>query len=226
MAQIGKFPTRTAAVIDRIREDIVALRLAPGTVIRDNELAERYGVSSSPIREALTQMSAERLVEILPNRTKFVTPIDRRTVADFLEVHRILVRAGFAMGAAKVDAPRIAAMKAALDTMQELAQEGDATSFVKAARDFLDPVYKACGNAELRRQVALHATWLRRMMAMLPTDFFNATVRSYGQLLEYFERGDAEGACNYHDLILKRLEDLVLDLDLPEQGAADPDNRV
>lgn len=216
MAQIGTFPTRTAAVTDQIREDIVALRLAPGTVIRDNELAERYGVSSSPIREALAQMSAERLVEILPNRTKFVTPIDRATVADFLEVHRILVRAGFAMGAPKVDDAGVAAMSAALGCMHDMARQGDAASFVNAARDFLDPVYKACGNAELRRQVALHATWLRRMMAMLPPDFLQAMVRSYGQLLEYFEKDDAEAACIYHDLILKRLEDMILGLDLPE----------
>lgn len=216
MVQIGKFPTRTAAVTDQIREDIVALRLAPGTVIRDNELAERYGVSSSPIREALAQMNAERLVEILPNRGKFVAPIDRKTVADFIGVHSILVRAGFAMGAPQVDEAGMAEMRAALARMQERAEVSDAASFVEAAKDFLDPVYRACGNAELRRQVALHATWLRRMMAMLPPSYFGEAVRAYGQLMEYFDKGDAEGACIYHELILKRLKELVLKLDLPE----------
>ncbi len=216
MAQIGKFPTRTAAVTDQIREDIVALRHAPGAVIRDNELAELYGVSSSPIREALAQMSAERLVDILPNRTKYVTPIDRATVADFLELHRILVRAGFAIGAPRLEAGGVKVMKAALSIMKERAQAGDAASFVRAARDFLDPVYKACGNSELRRQVGLHATWLRRMMAMLPPSYFEEAFKSYARLTAFFEKGDPEGACLYHDLILKRLEEMILGLDLPE----------
>lgn len=215
MAQLGAFPTRTAAVIDEIREDIVSLRLQPGTVIRDNELAERYGVSSSPIREALAQMSAERLVEILPNKTKFVAPIDRKRVTDFLEVHRILVRAGFERGAPRVTEGQVEAMGAALERMQLAAEQGDAGGFVASAREFLDPVYRASGNAELRRQVSLHATWLRRMIAMLPADYFASAVRTYGQLLDSFRSGDVESACLYHDLILKRLEGMVLALDLP-----------
>lgn len=220
MAQLGPFPTRTAAVTDEIREDIVSLRLKPGTVIRDNELAERYGVSSSPIREALAQMSAERLVEILPNKTKFVTRIDRKTVADFLEVHRILVRAGFALGAPHVTGGQVEAMGVALEQMKAAARKGDAGAFVAHAREFLDPVYRASGNAELRRQVSLHATWLRRMMAMLPADYFDEAAQAYGRLLACFVAGDIEQACLRHDLILERLESIVLALDLPE-GAAD-----
>lgn len=219
MAQLGAFPTRTAAVTDEIREDIVSLRLKPGTVIRDNELAERYGVSSSPVREALAQMSAERLVEILPNKTKFVTRIDRKTVGDFLEVHRILVQAGFALGAPRVTREQVDEMGVALEHMQAAASDGNSAAFVRAGREFLDPVYRAGGNAELRRQVSLHGTWLRRMMAMLPPDYFAEAVKAYGKLFDCFRTGDIDRACASHDLILQRLESLVLALDLPDENS-------
>ena len=200
---------------DEIREDIVSLRLKPGTVIRDNELAERYGVSSSPIREALAQMNAERLVEILPNKTKFVTPIDRKTVSDFLEVHKILVRAGFSLGAPRVTAEQLEVMERALGRMDAAAAVSNASAFIASAREFLDPVYRASDNTELRRQVSLQATWLRRLMVMLPSDFFPSAGRTYRQLFEALAAGDTESACLFHDLILKRLESLVLGLDLP-----------
>ena len=200
MAQIGAFPTRTAAVTDEIREDIVSLRLKPGTVIRDNELAERYGVSSSPIREALAQMSAERLVEILPNKTKFVTPIDRKTVSDFLEVHQILVKAGFALGASRATAEQLEVMERALGRMDAAAALTDASTFIASAREFLDPVYRASNNTELRRQVSLQATWLRRLMIMLPSDFFPGAAHTYRQIFETLVTGDTESACLLHDL--------------------------
>lgn len=216
MAQIGAFPTRTAAVTSQIREDIVSMRLQPGTVIRDNEMAERYGVSSSPIREALAQMHAERLVEIMPNKTKFVSRIDRKTVEDFLELHSLLVVHGFSRGAPRLTAKDMEQMHATIARMKEAGNQQDSALYIRNAREFLDPIYKAADNAELRRQVGLQATWLRRMITMLEPDYFDHVTRNYGQILSHLERGDLESASLCHHLALKRTENAILSLDLPD----------
>ena len=59
-------------VADRVREDIADGRLPPGTALRQENLAERFGVSRIPVREALRQLEAEGVVVVRANRGAFV----------------------------------------------------------------------------------------------------------------------------------------------------------
>ena len=63
------------AIAARLREDIVAMALAPGTPLRDAALCERFGTSRTPVREALIRLGEEGLVEILPQSGTFVSRI-------------------------------------------------------------------------------------------------------------------------------------------------------
>ena len=65
--------TRSEAIVRHLREEIVSGRLAPGTVVKDAELAESLGVSITPVREAIAQLAAEGLIDLSPNRTRRVT---------------------------------------------------------------------------------------------------------------------------------------------------------
>jgi DNA-binding GntR family transcriptional regulator len=64
----GAKETGTARVYVTLRNEILTMKLAPGTHLDEQGVAERFGVSRSPVREALVRLSAERLVNILPNR--------------------------------------------------------------------------------------------------------------------------------------------------------------
>ena len=55
--------TRREAVVQRLRQEIASGVLAPGTLLKDAELAARLGVSITPVREAITQLAAEGLVD-------------------------------------------------------------------------------------------------------------------------------------------------------------------
>src|SRR5690606_21679213 len=59
-----------------LRQQIIALELAPGTVLARAELAERYGVSQTPVREALLTLAGELLVDIYPQASTRVSLID------------------------------------------------------------------------------------------------------------------------------------------------------
>lgn len=63
-------------VADALRELILALALPPGTVLQRSELAERYGVSQTPVRDALIQLGHEGLVDIFPQHATIVSRID------------------------------------------------------------------------------------------------------------------------------------------------------
>lgn len=64
------------SVFETLRRDIIALALAPGMVLSRVELQDRFGLSSTPIRDALMRLQEEGLVEIFPQHATLVSPID------------------------------------------------------------------------------------------------------------------------------------------------------
>ena len=74
----------------RLREDIVTAAIEPGRRVSENELAERLGVSRTPVREALQRLEDERLVAIVPQLGTFVTLISPGSIADAAFVREAL----------------------------------------------------------------------------------------------------------------------------------------
>ena len=78
--------TTAKVVAERLREEIQHGALAPGTRLRQNDVAQRFGVSTTPVREAFAQLQAEGLVRIDPHRGAVVF---HPTVDDVLEFYEI-----------------------------------------------------------------------------------------------------------------------------------------
>ena len=77
-------------IFAKIRSDILSCDLRPGEEIREGELAARFGVSKSPIRDALQKLEFEGLIEIEPRRGHRVTPISISDAKDMLGLREIL----------------------------------------------------------------------------------------------------------------------------------------
>lgn len=74
----------------RIRELIVQLELAPGEFVNERDLMERVGLGRTPVREALLTLARDKLVEVLPRRGVFITPIDVLDLTGLSEVRLAL----------------------------------------------------------------------------------------------------------------------------------------
>ncbi len=83
-AQLGRIRESTTRwqVYAQLRNDIVALDLAPGQAISEAELAEVYGISRTPVREALIRLTEEHLIEVVPQLGTYVAMISVREVTD------------------------------------------------------------------------------------------------------------------------------------------------
>ena len=75
--------TRQAApqVFEQLRERIVSLALPPGTVLARAELAQAFGVSQTPVRDALMRLGEEGLVDVFPQHATLVSRIDTASAA-------------------------------------------------------------------------------------------------------------------------------------------------
>lgn len=75
--------SRVEQVYSAIKSDIVSLKLRPGYIIQEGALASQYGVSRTPVREALRRLGQERLVETLPKKGTIIAPV---SVSDVVEI--------------------------------------------------------------------------------------------------------------------------------------------
>lgn len=90
-ASIGRLLRET--VYEQLREDIISCKLAPGTEIREAELAARFDMSKSPVRDALMRLEREGLVITSPRQGYRVAPVSLSDVLDMFHLRAALERA-------------------------------------------------------------------------------------------------------------------------------------
>lgn len=76
--------------LKNIKENIISLDLAPGCIISESDLAAQMGLSRTPIREALIELSKVKIVEIVPQRSSMVARIDYELVEESRFLRKIL----------------------------------------------------------------------------------------------------------------------------------------
>lgn len=97
----------TQQLVDSIREDILSGHYEPHSNLRQDALAEKYGVSRIPVREALLQLEGEGLVSIQPRRGAIVTPLSLLEVDDVFALRLLLEIRLYHASAPKLDAAAI-----------------------------------------------------------------------------------------------------------------------
>ena len=128
--------TRSEAIARHLREEIVTGQLGPGTVIKDAELADRLGVSITPVREAIVLLSAEGLIDISPNRTRRVTDVSQKNALELIDVMCVLACAGVEWGVPNLTGADLARMRQRLDEMLASLRSGDVATATSAGADF------------------------------------------------------------------------------------------
>lgn len=83
---IADVPTQDRLIAEKLIEDIVEWRIPPGSWIREREIAQRFGVSHAPVREAFRHVAHIGLVQVVPWRGAHVIEIDRHAATEVLEL--------------------------------------------------------------------------------------------------------------------------------------------
>lgn len=86
-------------VFEQLRDQILSLELRPGQLVDEVNLAERFKVSRSPVREALVRLAAEGLVQTVPNKGTMVTPLNLDEFPAYVDALDLIQRAVFRLAA-------------------------------------------------------------------------------------------------------------------------------
>ena len=142
------FPERTRGsgvkvVYTMLREEILDLKLPPGSPVDEVQLAERFGMSRTPIREALVRLAGEGLIETLPNRSTMVSRIDVLNLHTFYDALTLMYRVTTRLAAQyhrpadlvgiRANQARYAAAVAAQDALAMVATNRDLHSAIAEA---------------------------------------------------------------------------------------------
>jgi DNA-binding GntR family transcriptional regulator len=138
--------TLTEKAYRALEEEIVTLRIPPGTVVSEAILSRRLGVGRTPVREALQRLAREWLVVILPRRGIVVSDIDPVRQLRLLEARREIERFLARQAARRASTAQRRAFRAIADGMDAAAGAADDIAFMRLDREFNLLLLAAAGN--------------------------------------------------------------------------------
>ncbi len=211
-------PTRHAApqVVEALRAAIISLELAPGLALDRAELAKQFGVSQTPVRDALIRLSEEGLVVI---RAQYTTQVSRIDVPAAREAHflrrSIEIEIARLLATAHDDAV-IGELRMQLSRQVDLAASKDFLGFIAADKEFHRLMYVAAGLPRLWSVVVRMSGHVDRLRLLhIPTVGKTESILGAHQaILEAIESRDVEAA---HHAVRNHLSGTLASVDEIQQ---------
>jgi len=180
-----------------LRDEIVFLELPPGTPVREVDVAKRLGVGRTPVREALQRLAMNYLVELLPGRGAFVTPISLPDLVKITEIRVNLEGFAAASAAARATAAERETLRGLRDQIMRLTEDTPRDTLIRLDQDVHRAIYDATHNPFL--EDCLHRFLNLTLRAwVLVLDSLGSSVADmvdeHVSLLDAVVEGDAEKA--------------------------------
>lgn len=165
MGRLRRLPNMSlrTQVVTILRNEILSGRLKPGAILNEKDLAQRLRVSKTPIRESLTLLDHEGLIQTLPRKGYLVSPITVQDVHNFFELRLILECAAAEMAAAKITDEQIKELSC-------LVPDGDPAEDIAKRLDrnvkFHHYIARVSGNERLAALIRKLLLEMQRMIAV------------------------------------------------------------
>ena len=187
----------------RIRELIVSLDLAPGSLISERELMERLEVGRTPVREALRALARERLVDVYPRRGMFVSGVNVEDLAGLSEVRLTLEGRAARLAAERATAADRAKIELLLDEIDQTERALGERTLIDLDQRIHRHIYECTHNAFLETTLNEYYVLTLRIwfLALDRVTRLEDAVNEHRALLEAIRDGDgarAEDAMRMH----------------------------
>ena len=133
-------------VYNRLANLILDGGITPGKLVTIQSLAEAFGVSAMPVREALKRLTASNALTVVSGRSIGVPPITLERFTDLRNVRREIEGAATAWAANRIDADSLASLERDLVRMDKAIAAGETTAYLRANRSFHFTIYRASGS--------------------------------------------------------------------------------
>ena len=204
-------------IFEALKEQITSLQLKPGTRLMVGELAEAFGASHTPVKEALRRLTGEGLLEIIPHRGTFVSQLSRKEIRELLEIRLALelyaayslIKNGLNMN------KNILKMSALVKTLKKAFESGDSKKFALYDREFHLTLTKLTGNTrltDLHKSLTENPNMMRIYAYKFP-ERSDKTIAEHEQIIHELTLGNTDKLVQS---IIDHLSTVLNDLQSPE----------
>lgn len=182
-------------VFNTLRQAILRGELEPGERLMEITLANKLGVSRTPIREAIRKLELEGLVTMIPRKGAVVASISEKDMRDVLEVRVTLDELAVSLACKNFTDEAIADLKAAQDRFENAVIAHDIMKIVDADVAFHDVIYNCTNNARLIQMISnLRETMYRyRLEYIKDARNHSILINEHNDIIDCLVKRDVEG---------------------------------
>jgi GntR family transcriptional regulator, rspAB operon transcriptional repressor len=179
-----------------LRERIVSVSLAPGEAVSETRIAESYGVSRTPVREAFKKLAEDGLLEVVPQVGTFVARIDLVAVRDDHFVRESLECRLVELAAQRIDAAGRALLRANVAQQRRALAEGDRAAFFVADEAMHQAIAAIAGHPGVWQVIQSAKAQLDRVrhLSLANADRSRLRMTEHRAVVERIVAGDGAGA--------------------------------
>lgn len=194
--QMERHQTLREKILETIRDAILKGTMKPGERVSEPDLAERFGISRTPIREAFRQLESEGYLQVVPRKGAVVASLSERDIEEFYAIKIILEGFAARMAAEKLTEKELERLESINERLQQIAKEGDVKNFFRVHNEFHEVFIKASGNEkllEMINQLVMRFKRLRLASLSLPGRM-DISVEEHRNMIEAFKDHDGDRA--------------------------------
>jgi len=199
-------------IFNTLREAIIVGELKPGERLMEVQLAEKMGVSRTPVREAIRKLELEGLVEMLPRKGARVANLSEKDIMDVLEVRSTLDGLASSLSAMRITDDEIKELKHILAQFITCIEKNNLQGSIKKDVEFHDVIYCSSRNDKLIQISNNLREQVQRYRVIYMKDYSSSKelVKEHTEICDAIARRDPEAAMKFAQIHIKKQEESII----------------
>ncbi len=202
-------------VFKTLRQAILRGELKPGERLMEIQLANKLGVSRTPIREAIRKLELEGLVLMIPRKGAEVAEITEKSLRDVLEVRKVLEELSVELACDRITEKQLEELEHAAEEFEQILKSDDITEIAEADVHFHDVIYKAADNQRLMQLLNNlgEQMYRYRVEYLKNPDVHRKLLTEHEKIIRYIKNHEKESAvkimCEHIDNQVTAVSDVI-----------------
>ncbi|WP_020576309.1 GntR family transcriptional regulator [Actinopolymorpha alba] len=191
LSGLGERPNLREQITEALRAALITGEMEPGMIYSAPALAQKFGVSATPVREAMLELAKGGLVEMVRNKGFRVTELSERDLDEITEVRSYLEVPAVTRLTGRLDAEVLSSLRVLAAEIERAARARDLIAYIEADHRFHLGLLGRAGNTRLLNVVAdMRARSRLFGLSTLSDESLNASAREHAQLLDLLAGDD------------------------------------
>lgn len=191
--EISNAPLSTG-LLGKIQKDILTGKLKPGQKLTEQELCRTYGVSRTPVREALRQLETDGLVENILNRGAFVVGMTEQDYKDMFELRKAYEVQAVKWAIERISESEMDKLEETFEFMEFYTMRNDIDKMLTINSGFHQVIYEAAHNRMLKKLLSSYQNFLKYkgIESVYSDDYLATVLEEHRAIFKAFNDKDVE----------------------------------